>query len=304
MKSINIVGNLQLDVLASPIDALPIPGGDTLVERIDVRIAGAAGNASLTLHALGGKQGLFSMLGDDLVGRWLYEDLIKMGLAKDLLVVPGGVTAISIAVESENRERAFYTVNGVLERVEDYMSQGPAASADFVLYTGYFSNPGMFKSGGANLLNNVRANGGTSLFDTGWDPDNWSTDGRERVLHLAGLTDYFLPNETEASALTGISNPIEAARALGNIAQRAIIVKMSDKGIFYLDRNGNEIIIPVKPAKVIDSTGAGDSFAASLAFCLARDEKIEDALAFATKVATMVVSRPSANRYPSFDEVK
>lgn len=303
MKTINIVGNLQLDVLASPINELPIPGGDSLVDRIDLRIAGAAGNASLTLHGLGVKHRLFSMIGDDLLGRWLFQDLEKIDLAKDLLVIPGGVTGISIAVESETRERAFYTMNGVLERVDEYMYSGASANADYVLFTGYFSMPGMFKGGAEALLTNVQKRDGISFFDTGWDPDNWKKGARDEILRLASFADYFLPNETEAVALTGISDPIEAARALSSIPRMGLIVKLSSKGIFYRDRSGNEITVSTTTAKVIDSTGAGDSFASGLMFLLSQGKTIEESLKFATKLSTTIVARPSANRYPKLSEV-
>jgi hypothetical protein len=43
-SSISVIGNIQLDVLASLVSALPTPGGDTVIERIAVRTAGARGN--------------------------------------------------------------------------------------------------------------------------------------------------------------------------------------------------------------------------------------------------------------------
>ena len=57
-RSISVIGNLQLDVLASPVTAMPSPGGDTVIDRIAVRTAGAAGNVALALAALGSPQRL------------------------------------------------------------------------------------------------------------------------------------------------------------------------------------------------------------------------------------------------------
>jgi hypothetical protein len=48
------ISNIQLDVLVSPVSSLRTPGGDSAIERIAVRTAGAAGSVSLALAALGG----------------------------------------------------------------------------------------------------------------------------------------------------------------------------------------------------------------------------------------------------------
>ena len=98
-SSISIIGNIQLDVLASPVSALPTPGGDTVIERIAVRTAGAAGNVSLALAALGVSHRLFGAVGDD-DGRWVASELERLGLTKDIEIVPGEATGISIALEA------------------------------------------------------------------------------------------------------------------------------------------------------------------------------------------------------------
>src|SRR5665811_2093934 len=106
-SSISVIGNIQLDVLASPVSALPTAGGDTVIERIAVRTAGAAGNVSLALAALGARHRLFGTVGDDDAGRWVVSELERLGLEKDIRIVSGEATGISIALEAPNRERSF-----------------------------------------------------------------------------------------------------------------------------------------------------------------------------------------------------
>ena len=78
-RSISVIGNVQLDVLASPVTAMPSPGGDTVIDRIAVRTAGAAGNVSLALAALGAQHRLFGAVGDDDAGRWVASELRAPG---------------------------------------------------------------------------------------------------------------------------------------------------------------------------------------------------------------------------------
>ena len=155
-RSLHIVGNVQLDVLAGPVDRLPRPGGDDVIDHISVRPAGAAGNVSLALAALGVEHRLFGAVGDDQAGRWVADELRKLGLARDLHVVAGRETGISIALEAPGRERAFITAHGVLTDYGVESLPEDAIAADFVLLTGYFSLPAFRGRGTQQLLRRAR----------------------------------------------------------------------------------------------------------------------------------------------------
>lgn len=303
MQSIHVIGNVQLDVLASPVTSLPVPGGDTIVDRIDARIAGAAGNVSLALTALGTAHRLFGAIGDDHAGRWIRDDLEPLGLARDLVVVPGGATGISIALEAPGRERAFLTAHGVLENYDASGVSPEAVAANFVIFTGYFSMPGMRNGGARQLLEGARAHGAKTLFDTGWDPDNWQGSGADEVLGLIPLVDIFLPNEPEALALTGLADPAAAAAALAQRSRGWVAVKLGERGAVACNVDGEEIYSDASVVEVIDTTGAGDSFAAGLITELATGREMREALNFAGRLASTVVGRPSRNRYPTRQQV-
>ncbi len=303
VPSIHVIGNVQLDVLASPVTSLPVPGGDTIVDRIEARIAGAAGNVSLALTALGSAHRLFGAIGDDDAGRWIRDDLEPLGLARDLVVVSGGATGISIALEAPARERAFLTAHGVLENYDASGISAEAVEADFVIFTGYFSMPGMRKGGARQLLAGARAHGAKTLFDTGWDPDNWQGSGAAEVLDLIPLVDIFLPNEPEALALTGLTDPAAAATVLAERSRGWVVVKLGDRGAVACNATGEKIRIDALAVEVTDTTGAGDSFAAGLVTELAAGQEMHEALNFAGRLASAVVGRPSRDRYPSRQQV-
>jgi sugar/nucleoside kinase (ribokinase family) len=113
-RSIHVVGNVQLDVLANDVRRLPRPGGDDVVDHIAVRPAGAAGNVTLALAGLRVPHRLFGAVGDDQAGLWVAQELQRLGYGGDLLVIADGDTGISIALEAPDRERAFLTAHGVL----------------------------------------------------------------------------------------------------------------------------------------------------------------------------------------------
>jgi argininosuccinate lyase len=302
-RSVHVIGNIQLDVLASPVVALPEPGGDDIVDTIAVRPAGAAGNVSLALAALDVPHRLFGALGDDQAGQWVLAGLARAGLAEDILVVPGEDTGISIALEAPHRERAFITAHGVLESYTEEQVPADAVAADLVLFTGYFSLPGLRRRGTRHLLEAARRHGATTLFDTGWDPQNWSDDTVEEVLGMLPLVDVFLPNEPEALALTGDTEPAKAAARLASHCPGWVVVKTGANGLTARSPDGEILEIPAPLVTPIDTTGAGDSLAAGMLAELVHGYDMARALAAGVRVASTVVGRPSRRRYPSPGEV-
>jgi sugar/nucleoside kinase (ribokinase family) len=302
-RSISVIGNVQLDVLASPVTAMPSPGGDTVIDRIAVRTAGAAGNVALALAALGSPHRLYGAFGDDDAGRWVASELQRLGLAGDVLVVEGQATGISIALEAPGRERAFLTAHGVLTDYGLADIPASAVSADLVLLTGYFSLPGLRGAGTRQLLERARSAGACTFFDTGWDPEEWEGDAVREVLDLLPLVDVFLPNEPEALALTGKRTAEAALTALGRHCPGWVVLKRGPLGVLAAGPGGTTVELPAPAVQPLDTTGAGDSLAAGLLAELALGADMTQALGMGVQVASTVVGRPSHDRYPSRPEV-
>jgi sugar/nucleoside kinase (ribokinase family) len=94
----------------------------------------------------------------------------------------------------------------------------------------------------------------TSL-DCNFDPaEKWDSGIRDVLKHV----DIFLPNETEALRLTGASSVKAAADELGKLA-RIVVVKRGSRGALVW-KDGESFRMPALRARVVDATGAGDSF--------------------------------------------
>ncbi|MDX6300975.1 MAG: hypothetical protein QOF53_2189 [Nocardioidaceae bacterium] len=302
-RTLHVIGNVQLDVLASPVTAMPQPGGDDIIDSIAVRPAGAAGNVSLALAALGAQHRLFGAVGDDQAGLWVADELRRLGLGDDLQVVEGQETGISIALEAPERERAFLTAHGVLGRYGERDVPAHAVEADLVLLTGYFSMPGLRGDGTRRLMERARERAATTVFDTGWDPEDWRGDAVEEILSLLPLVDVFLPNEPEAAALAGTSDMTDAAAFLRGHCQGWVVIKRGEEGVLASGPDGESVVIPAPPVIALDTTGAGDSLAAGMLAELCHGADFASALATGVRVASTVVGRPSRNRYPSREEL-
>jgi sugar/nucleoside kinase (ribokinase family) len=302
-RSVHVVGNVQMDVLASPVTAMPEPGGDDIIDSIAVRPAGAAGNVSLALAALGVQHRLFGAVGDDQAGLWVAEELRRLGVGDDLQVVEGEETGISIALEAPDRERAFLTAHGVLTGYREEHVPSVAVEAALVIFTGYFSLPGLRGAGTRSLLERARARGATTLFDTGWDPEDWNGRAVDEILSLLPLVDVFLPNEPEAAALAGTTDMTKAAEFLSDHCPGWVVVKRGEKGVLASGPDGGTIAIAAPPVAAVDTTGAGDSLAAGMLAELSTGSDMPSALATGVRVASTVVGRSSRNRYPGREQL-
>ena len=105
-----------------------------------------------------------------------------------------------------------------------------AIGANLVLLCGYFLLPALRGEPSAELLQRVKAAGGGTLFDPGWDPDGWTETTADEIRSFLPFVDVLLPNEAEATALTGYTDPMTAARELQRLSGGWIVVKRGADG--------------------------------------------------------------------------
>jgi sugar/nucleoside kinase (ribokinase family) len=302
MSRISVIGNVNVDLLVWPVTELPPPGADSLVESIRMRAAGSAGNTTLALARLGHPPRLVGCVGGDHLGQFILQELAAAGIEGGVAVVSDQPTGISIAFEAPGRDRSFLTAPGSLRVFRASMVPSEVLEQDFVLFCGYFSLPALRGEPTLQLLNRVRAAGGYTFFDCDWDPAGWSRESRQEIAEILPLVDVFLPSEEEAQGLTGIGDPVVAARALQRISGRRVVAKLGVNGCAAFGP-GEDYRVPAPSVRVSDTTGAGDAFNGGLLYAMSRGTKWLGALHFATRLASTVVSRPSENRYPTLDEL-
>jgi len=127
-------------------------------------------------------------------------------------------------------------------------------------------------------------------------------ESRDEVARLLPLVDVFLPSDEEARGLTGIEDPVAAGREMQRISGGRVVVKLGQEGCMALGPGG-EHRVPTPSVRVRDSTGAGDSFNGGLMYALSERAGWPEALRFATRLASTVVSRTSEDRYPTLEEI-
>ena len=96
------------------------------------------------------------------------------------------------------------------------------------------------------------------------------------------LTDIFCPNESEAELLTGLPvHTLDDARLAAAVilerGAKAALITLGTRGCLYVTATEDEHI-PVQAVTAVDTTGAGDAFVGSLAYCLASGCSMRDAI--------------------------
>ena len=126
---------------------------------------------------------------------------------------------------------------------------------------------------------------------------------------ICPLCDYVIPNESEASGLTGINvqSADDAKRAgdwLLRKGARVALITLGEKGALFHSRERSIFLPSFYAGKVVETAGAGDAFVGAFAAALAEGEEPITAARFASAAAGISVTRPgTAPSMPSYSEI-
>jgi sugar/nucleoside kinase (ribokinase family) len=122
----------------------------------------------------------------------------------------------------------------------------------------------------------------------------WIKHKRKSLLKVLKQADIYVANDAEARSLSGETNLIQAARCLVSLGPKMVLIKKGEHGVLFYGQ-GIIFLLPAYPTdKVIDPTGAGDTFAGGFMGVLARVKKItpsilKKAIAYGTIAASFNV---------------
>jgi ribokinase len=111
---------------------------------------------------------------------------------------------------------------------------------------------------------------------------------------LLELVDLLVPNESEARALTGHSDPSAAAAALLD-AVPEVVVTLGARGAVWRCRDAEPLHVPAPQVAAVDTTAAGDTFVGALAVALGEGRSAHAALTWAVSAAALSVQKPGAS---------
>lgn len=135
----------------------------------------------------------------------------------------------------------------------------------------------------------------------------WITHALPELRQVIARTGILIVNDEEARMLTGLAHPLEGAFALRELGPSTVIVKKGEHGALMVDPRGELFALPAWPlARVVDPTGAGDTFAGGFVGSLARDGawgplELRRAMAWGSAMASFCVEDFSVDRLRTLD---
>ncbi len=126
---------------------------------------------------------------------------------------------------------------------------------------------------------------------------------------LLQLTDVLVPNEIEAGMLVGrpvasLEDARQAARMLRAKGPNTVIITLGARGAVFLGDEAEVVHVPVTEVKAVDTTGAGYAFAGSLAYLLAKQVGLREAVRLACDIASRsVLSTGTQTSFPTREQL-
>lgn len=136
----------------------------------------------------------------------------------------------------------------------------------------------------------------------------WIETAKDDLMELLTKIDMLVLNDGEARLLTGQKNIILAAQDILKMGPKFVVIKKGEYGAMMCDNTGEMFILPAYPAdKVIDPTGAGDSFAGAMMGYMAKVDRtdfitLRNAIVYGTVVSSFTIGDFSIDGVNSIDK--
>lgn len=296
-EKILIIGASIVDVLAAPAERDVFDSGSYPVDEIRMSFGGDALNEATVLAALGKQVQLETIIGDDMAGSLILEHCRKsqIVLGKNYLK-PGMQTGVNVVLVQKNGERNFLTnKNGSLRklRLEDISRPFPE-NVGILCFASIFVFPEIGSEELAELFRMAKEQEILVCADMTKRKKNETVSDFAEAL---SYVDYLMPNEEEALLLTGKRTVEEAAEELLATGVGHVVVKCGKRGCYLCTKTVRKYILPETIVESVDTTGAGDSFAAGFLYGLSEDWDLERCVGFANQCGARAVGKVGATSW-------
>jgi ribokinase len=310
MAKLLFIGTLALDVIAK----LDKPGNTVVgkltaadfmakafadkveLDRLEVRPGGSAANAAIAAHALGSNCSLVSAVGGDLFGRHLVANMKGHGIAVNgVAVMAGQKTSTSVILLSDGNKAVLSSRGAFAHLGPKHLGEELVRKNEVIITTSLSSNDNFalflkaVKLAHKDRKKIVFAPSMTMLKAQG-----------KKFAKLHPHFDLAICNEAEAAYYTGEKTAEAAVRKLPG---KVRVVTMAQKGAIAF-AEGKILRIAAPPVKVVDTTGAGDSFTGAFVHEFYSHGSVRNALQTATAVAGLKLAHLGAHFTGTAKEVK
>ncbi len=280
-SSIAVVGSANVD-LTTFNDVFPRPGETIFGKKFDLGFGGKGANQAVAARLCGADVGMVAKVGSDLFGPATIKNFESQGIDATHVRVAEGVSSgvAPIFVDSSGQNRII-VVKGANDKLspEDVDAAAPRLrKADTIIMQFEIPLRTVY-----HTVNFAKANGIRCIVNP----------APAQPVDLRGVSyaDYFIPNESEAEAITGMPvHSLEEARVCAEFLLRQgmqrVIITLGERGCLAAGPDRIELI-PAFKVQAVDTTGAGDAFIGSFAVFLGEGLPEKEALQRANLYAAL-----------------
>lgn len=254
---------------------------------VNAASGGSGANTATGIAMLGGKACYAGKIGDDTHGTLYTEKLVEKNVA--VSVGQGaGTTGICVVLVTPDAERTLCTFLGICRDLgpEDVAVEA-IRSSKFIYVTGYLWDTDTQKEAVLHAMRTAK-DAGVKVSLSLSDPFCVNRHKADFLQIAHDFVDLLIGNEEEMMSLTDTDNPHDAIMATATLSAMAVVT-MGARGALL--RQGDEVIeIPAYKVHPVDTTGAGDMYAAGILYGLTHNLPLEKTGKLAAYLAAQVVA--------------
>lgn len=271
----------------------PIVEGLETRAKISTQGGGAAANVASWLAFNKTPSYLVVRIGDDSAGQTLITELDSYGVEHSSRVIPNMNTGVVVVIVGREGERTMFPDSGANSGLG--LADLPELSQFSAVYLSAYSLINIqSRAGVLEIIDAIKAAGLRIILDPATVGVLMEV-GVKAATEWLDLVDTIILNEEESHFLTGKDNPVEAAAKLLEQVN-TVVIKRGSNGALGQTRGGQLIQVEAKKTTVVNTTGAGDAFAAGFISIWAQNGPLIDALEsgadLAAECVALVGARP------------
>lgn len=285
MKGLLCIGDVMLDVVAIIRDKINY-GSDT-PSKISTHGGGAAGNVAAWAKISGAPTHIVARVGNDFAGIAVLSEFDSLGITHERSIIPGASTGVVVVLVDPTGERTMFPETGANSGLK--LDDLPDLKDFKLVYlSGYALLDPISRPGVLQMIARISEVGIPIYFDPATVGGMSDVDIYEVRSWLPMMSGLFL-NEEEATFLTGETDVVKALDSL-LLSSPLAVIKRGSNGAVAKSRDAEFISVPALSASVIDTTGAGDSFAGGFIARWLQGGSLPECLAAGSVTAAQCVS--------------
>ena len=289
---IAVVGSAMMDLTAYA-EVLPEPGQTLAGQLFTTGFGGKGANQAVMAAHCGAEVHFIGKLGRDVFGTAIADNFVKVGIQSEYVDASETATGVAHIWVDGNGENRIIIIPGANHEIE--VAKAVKAIDSIKDLSVVVAQCEIKQEVTLAAFKAAKARGCTTILNP--------APYQEITAELLALSDWIIPNESEFRELHG-DLPTNDQVLQSFRPGKNSIVTLGSQGAVYISADGQLSKVAAPKVIAVDTTGAGDAFVGTFAYCLASGKDPIAAMTLGVKVASLSVTRKGAqSSYPDQAEI-